>query len=450
MTMRRCLLSFVLLGARLACAATIIVNSDSGAANVNAACVLRDAITQANTGNPTGGCGVVTTVPPPRDPMRPDCLCTDNTIVLPANATITLAEVDDATSNTGLPTITASLTIAGNGSVIERDTGLACNQNGAADPGEFALMRSVSPLLVLNHLTLSHGCADSADYQFAKGGAISNVGTLVLQNVVLYANYASNRGGAIYDSGSGIGFGTSTIADSLFVGNTSMTGGAIYAEGAYGTLDIMRSLFVQNAAGQYFGGGAIEAAQDTTVDIVNSTFSANSAGGGSAIEAAGIVSISSSTFADNLAVGGGAAFQISGSGAGQLATIKNSLFAPNGGDSGNCLFNGGVVTIAGMNLSSDSTCAGFALNDTDAKLGPLTDNGGPTPTYALESASPAVDATADCTDADGFAMTTDQRGMPRPYALVDPSQALCDIGAFELGDAIFGDGFDPGASAGPN
>jgi hypothetical protein len=62
------------------------------------------------------------------------------------------------------------------------------------------------------------------------------------------------------------------------------------------------------------------------------------------------------------------------------------------------------------------------------RLGALADNGGPTPTQALGEGSVAIDQIpeADCVDADGQPLTTDQRGEPRPGG------AGCDVGAFEL------------------
>ena len=71
------------------------------------------------------------------------------------------------------------------------------------------------------------------------------------------------------------------------------------------------------------------------------------------------------------------------------------------------------------NLSSDKTChlLGYAdLSNTDPKLGPLQNNGGPTMTMALLSGSPAIDAGngSGCRDEHRLPLTTDQRGMPRP------------------------------------
>jgi len=84
----------------------------------------------------------------------------------------------------------------------------------------------------------------------------------------------------------------------------------------------------------------------------------------------------------------------------------------------------GPIIDGGHNLCSDAS-AKFTLptsrNNTDPLLGPLADNGGPTPTMALLMGSPALDAgdNAACP-------ATDQRGLPRPMG------SGCDIGAFEL------------------
>ena len=58
----------------------------------------------------------------------------------------------------------------------------------------------------------------------------------------------------------------------------------------------------------------------------------------------------------------------------------------------------------------------------------LQENGGFTATIALLAGSPAIDAipAADCTDQNGNAITTDQRGVARPQG------NGCDIGAFEV------------------
>ena len=98
------------------------------------------------------------------------------------------------------------------------------------------------------------------------------------------------------------------------------------------------------------------------------------------------------------------------------AGVVNTLLADTGG---NCC---GQFMDLGHNLSSDGTCA-FAnvgsMNNSDPKLGPLANNGGPTLTMALLPGSPAIDA-GDTS----LAPATDERGFPRPASLTT------DIGAF--------------------
>ncbi|MDZ7734368.1 MAG: choice-of-anchor Q domain-containing protein [Acidimicrobiia bacterium] len=87
------------------------------------------------------------------------------------------------------------------------------------------------------------------------------------------------------------------------------------------------------------------------------------------------------------------------------------------------------ITTLGHNIVTDQTCEfGFSSDheDADPLLGPLADNGGPTPTHAPATGSPAIDAVPTGTSGlcDGT-VTTDQRGVPRPVG------SGCDIGALE-------------------
>jgi hypothetical protein len=88
----------------------------------------------------------------------------------------------------------------------------------------------------------------------------------------------------------------------------------------------------------------------------------------------------------------------------------------------------GSIVDAGHNLSSDLspglTGTGSVTN-TDPKLGPLTNNGGPTLTMALLPGSPAIDGGDTAA-----APVMDQRGFPRP------SGAAADMGAFEHGSTL--------------
>jgi len=95
----------------------------------------------------------------------------------------------------------------------------------------------------------------------------------------------------------------------------------------------------------------------------------------------------------------------------------------------------------GGNISDDGTCAFHVapfLNNTNLRLGPLANNGGPTDTFALETlpiASPAFGfiSLAQCKDQQTPTpqpVETDQRLFARP----DPFFPIgCDSGAYEVG-----------------
>jgi len=64
-------------------------------------------------------------------------------------------------------------------------------------------------------------------------------------------------------------------------------------------------------------------------------------------------------------------------------------------------------------------------------LSPLQDNGGPTPTHAPLSGSPALDA-GDALTPDGDCPALDQRGLARPVNATSATDPRCDIGAVEV------------------
>ncbi len=204
-------------------------------------------------------------------------------------------------------------------------------------------------------------------------------------------------------------------------GNATTSVGVIEKAGGgilnLGKLNVENVTFSNNTAVDY--GGALYARDITWV--VNSTFSGNSASYGGAISdgsdgySTGMV-IHNTTFSGNSATGSGGAIEaILGS-----VHIHNSIIA-NSISGGNCV--GGVVN-AGPNLDSGSTC-GFGLSNTDPKLAPLADNGGPTPTFALLSGSPALDAGSNFMCSGAAVGDLDQRGATRPQGV------KCDLGSYE-------------------
>ena len=161
------------------------------------------------------------------------------------------------------------------------------------------------------------------------------------------------------------------------------------------------------------------------VMLTNATISGNSVsneggfGVGGGINNQEALVLNATTITSNTAKEGGG---FDGSFTGQI-TVKNTIVANNPG--GDCVpFLGvGSLMSEGHNLDSDGSCGLTAAGDlpnTDPKLGPLADNGGPTQTHALLAGSPAIDAGDDTT-----CPASDQRGFPRPQG------TACDIGAYE-------------------
>jgi hypothetical protein len=229
-----------------------------------------------------------------------------------------------------------------------------------------------------------------------QGGGIANGGTLTMNNTTVSGS--GIRGIATFGGGI-LNGGTLTMSNSTISGNVSSNGGGIFNSG---TLTISNSTISGNGASGKCVIGCI------------------SSGGG--INNKGTLTISNSTISGN-----GAVFSVGGGIAGTVI-LQNSIVANNLG--GNC---SGTMTSNGYNLSSDGTCnfnKSGDLNNTDPKLGPLQNNGGPTQTIPLLSGSPAIDAgnPNGCTDGRGHLLKTDQRGRPRPDK---EDSGGCDMGAYE-------------------
>jgi hypothetical protein len=286
--------------------------------------------------------------------------------------------------------------------------GLAANGAGVDNAGT----------LIINNSVISGNVAQSST-TFSRGGGVYNHGTLTVNNSTVRGNSASTDGGGIFNTG-GMSINRSTITKNSTMGD----GGAIWN---LGMVKINASTISGNTGGAilFSTGGGI--ANSSTMTIVNSTISGNSVvrhGIGGIVNLQGTLTISNSTISENA---GGIYVNLG------TATLQNSIVANSSG--GNCE---GTITSNGYNLSSDSTCNFTStgdLNNTDPRLGPLQNNGGPTQTMALPLASPAVDAgnPTGCTDGLGHLLKTDQRGKPRPDA---EDTAGCDIGAYEYQGAL--------------
>jgi len=234
------------------------------------------------------------------------------------------------------------------------------------------------------------------------GGAISGWVQLLMSSCAMDNNEVRGGVGAgvagfNYAGANGCGGAIYTASDLAATNLTLFANRAFGGDGSQG----LPGSYGPGGAGQ---GGGICVATGTAV-MVHVTISGNTARGGAL---GGTVQTNRGP-----AEGGGIAVY------GGTATFYNSILASNTSGS-NCY---GAIIDGRHNISSDSSCPftqpGSLIN-TDPKLGPLRDYGGPTPTVPLLAGSPAIDAAASAA-----CSPTDQRGIARPYG------AGCDIGAFE-------------------
>jgi predicted outer membrane repeat protein len=243
--------------------------------------------------------------------------------------------------------------------------------------------------------------------------------TVTLNDTTVSNNSAGYKGGGIYNESSREGKFSLTISNCTISGNV-----------ATGT-SAPPFHFFGNGGGIYTTSTAASAGNVTTV-ISNSTLSGNSAeegGGGIALgrdSQIGIpvrASINNSTISGNSAPNGGGIANITSN-----LQIGNTIL--NTGASGANIFSpSNRVTSVGYNLSNDNgggflTATGDQIN-TNPKLSPLDNHGGPTLTHRPLDGSPAIDmGDPRFSPPPEF----DQRG-PRHLRVVN---GRLDIGAIEV------------------
>ena len=238
------------------------------------------------------------------------------------------------------------------------------------------------------------------------------------------------------------GADTVTIEDSLFENNAVR---ALYAAGG-AEWNVTGSSFVNNRVDGN-AGGAILLEDDTVLRVRNSTFSGNTfsnaaaANGarGAAIgyrhaSGAHLIVVHSTIVAPAGMPAGVVGSAIGGHDAGIAVDIANSIVRGSCGMNAHLLQNNsGDIESPGNTCGLDEEQNYVSVSSTRLALGPLADNGGPTPTILPGVGSLAINrgGTPQC-------LPTDQRGYARPGG------ARCDIGAVEADadDTLFADGFD--------
>ena len=276
-------------------------------------------------------------------------------------------------------------------------------------------------------------------------GFVSLDHAIIRNNVTLAYGSGYSSGGGVYALG-GIRAAYSLIADNMAasLGATPTFGGGIFARG-YSA--ILESAVVRNYAHRA-GGLALAAVDDNLSFVFQSTISGNSAdviGGMYSREA---LYLYNSTIARNTARHTTLNGNVMGVGLqwGGLDDLHmvSTILADNTSEEasafdlgGETVLPGGIVFDGSHNIIASTNQA--PPPDTiwgPAALGPLTDNGGPTPTHAVGAGSAAVDSGAM---PNLGAFTFDQRGARFPRL----AGAAVDVGAFESDpDRIFTNGFD--------
>ncbi|MFL7812516.1 MAG: choice-of-anchor Q domain-containing protein [Anaerolineales bacterium] len=327
-------------------------------------------------------------------------------IDLDGSCVFQLGDVDNTVDgNNGLPAVTSSIVINGNGATVRRSSGAqkaAIRLFYVGQGGD----------LTINDLILYDGMGmeppDTTILVRNSGGAIYNNGTLTVNSSVFDYNRARRQGGAIFNAG------TMTVSNTAFqnngvnIGNEpGESGGAIFNTG---TATLTACTLSGNIASQS-GAGITNTG---TMTVTNSTISGNSTtiaglASGAAVMNSGSITISFTTIAANTSTTAGAVFS-----APDTIEIHNTIIADNIG--GNCSYPP-TSMILGMNIDSDGSCGGMVL--ADPQLGPLANYGGLTMTHSIAPTSPARDT------AFGLCPATDQRGEPRPHG------SECDLGSFE-------------------
>jgi CSLREA domain-containing protein len=240
-----------------------------------------------------------------------------------------------------------------------------------------------------------------------------------------YPTDAGGSGGPASDGLGGVIYGSTTLnlTNCTFSGNTASGGNGGLGQDGYAD--------GPGGSGGAGGGGYAGAINNqATVHMAACTISLNTAAAGAGGAAGTGRTGNGVNGTPGTALGGGLLF--SG------GAIQNSIVAGNTSPTGPDAY--GTVSSLGYNLVGNAggvtgftgtgDQVGTSGTPINPRLGPLQNNGGPTPTIAPSPISPAVDK------GNRGPLTSDQRGQPRPYDFVAIPNAAggdgSDIGAVEL------------------
>jgi hypothetical protein len=199
-----------------------------------------------------------------------------------------------------------------------------------------------------NATVVLNSCNLSDDGASGNGGGVSNNASATLTNCTLNGDSAGGYGGGFYNNG-GVLFTNCTLDGDSANGY----GGGLY--NANGKASFSNSTLSNDSAGSEFYGGAIY--NNATLNVTNSTFSFDSAGGygGGLYNANGTATLSSSTFSNDSAGHSNARFY--GGGIYNYATLfltNCSVVNDQAGGYGGGLYNAnGTATVTNSTFSNN-------------------------------------------------------------------------------------------------
>ncbi|MCI5210846.1 MAG: hypothetical protein D3910_19140, partial [Candidatus Electrothrix sp. ATG2] len=316
-----------------------------------------------------------------------------DTIILEKD--VLLEEGEDAR-----PPITSSVTIEGQGYIIDGNGGIGYVLKISEGPHDED--PCIGGDLTLNNATITGGnhahSGDVTTGMLNNGGGITNAcfGTVTLNSSTVSGNTALGNGGGIFNAP----FASLTLNNSTVSGNRSEGngGGGICNDNGYVTLN-NSTVSGNSAAGD--GGGICS----VWVHGPNPFFISTS------------VLLNNSLISGNTSLNGNEIYQSSV----PVYADSYNLFGHSDENDAEAFF-GFFPGESDVNASDGGTSGTLIPTALSALLAPLADNGGVTMTHALVAGSPAIDIDIGCST--GF--TEDQRGQSRPVG------DGCDTGSFEF------------------
>ena len=280
---------------------------------VSASCTITQAINAANMDSVVGGCNAGSGA--------------DTVVLTPTVYALSVADNSfGSQGGNGLPAITSTVTIRGNGATIARNLAYSCP--GGSDPDFRLLYVDAIGDLTLEDVTLRNGCADNS-----YGGALYNFnGNVKVQGSVFDTNSA-DYGGALYNAD-----GNMNVQGSVARANSAYSGGAFFNIGTSAYLTITMQSGVYSNTVTIGGGGLYN--QQGSVKVLDSAFRANTSNsyGGGFYISSGTASIEGTDVYSNSSggsAGGGGLFN-----QGANVAISHSMFYSNTSEG----FGGGIYT----------------------------------------------------------------------------------------------------------